>query len=114
MPHIKCELGFYGDLYVSQKDVFYEGREGSLGGNQTEFVDGTGDSGVGGPNHRETSFDTAKDRISQMLLRPGRTQEPSVIRYVGKEVGATENKLPRQVANRILETDQRRDSCLVV
>src|ERR1700719_222901 len=44
-----------------------------------------------------------------MLLRPGRMQKPTVVRYVDEEVRAFEDELPGQVANRVFETDQWRN-----
>ena len=79
-----------------------------------EAIDETGHAGVRRAHHRTPGFDTAKDRVRKMLLaRPPSAQEPAVVRHVGEQVRAAQNKLPGQLAERVLEADEWRDLHLV-
>ena len=54
-----------------------------------------------------------KIAFSKMLSRAGGVQKPAIVRHVGEQVRAAQDKLPGQLAERILETNQRRDLHLV-
>ena len=83
-------------------------------GDPPELIDEAGHAGVRRPHHREARFDAAENSIREMLLRSGRAQEPAVIGHIGEQIRAAEDKLPRQVTNRVFEANQRRDQCLVI
>src|ERR1700680_4911805 len=117
MSHVKRQLVFGWNGYFACQDtvselapvlVHQDLRDAS------ELIDKTGDASVRGSHHRESRFDTAEDRIREMLLRSRGAQEPAVIGHVREQIRAAEDKLPRQVSNRIFETNQRRDPRLII
>ena len=83
-------------------------------GDAPELVDETSHAGVGRAYHRQACLDAAKNRARHVLPRSGRTQEPAVVRDVHEQVRAGQNKLAREIADRVFETNQWRDPGLVV
>ena len=77
--------------------------------NAAKLIHKTGHPRVRRSDHRATRFHTAKNRVCQMLMRPGGMQEPPVICEVHQQVCASNYELPRQIANRVFEANQRRD-----
>src|SRR5439155_27124957 len=53
-----------------------------------EFVHKTSDTGVRSANHRAACFHAAKNGVSQMLMRSGGMQKPSVVRYIDQQISA--------------------------
>src|SRR6266404_4691970 len=112
MPGVEGQLPFGGNLDFA--------REHALGkcaarfitqclSDAAELIYKTGHPRIGCPNHGATRFDTAKNCVRQMLLRSGGMQKPSIVCEVHQQVCASNYKLPRQIANRVFEANQRRD-----
>ena len=75
----------------------------------TEPIHKTSHARVSRANHRTARLNAPKNRVYQMLLRTRRMQKPAVVRNVDEQVRTFEHKLPRQFADRIFKTNQRRD-----
>ena len=70
-----------------------------------EFIDETSHPGVGCAHHGPARFDTAENRVRKMLTRTRRAQKPAIVRYVGEKIGATQDKLAGEFADRVLKAD---------
>ena len=84
-----------------------------------KLVDETGHAGIRCADHGPTRFYAAKDCIRQMLMRSSRPLKPPIVRHIYEQVRAGtclvwKDKLSGELANRVLETDQRRHMDLVV
>src|SRR5947207_4693205 len=116
MTDIKSGLGIYGDPDLAgeralgkRTGVFVHEHLSDV----AELVDEAGDAGVGGADHRESRFDATKDGVREMLTRTGRPEKPTVVGDIDEKIGAGQNELAREIANRVLEANERRDLRLV-
>src|SRR4030095_11703910 len=85
----------------------------------SKLVDEAGHAGIRRPNHRPSRFYAAEDCVCQVLMRSAGSLEPAVVRHIYEQVRAGtclgwKDKFSGQLANRVFETDQRRDMDLAV
>jgi len=74
MLRVKRQRRFRCDVHVADKRSFFENAALIVAqdlSDATEFINETGNSGVGSTHHRAPIFYASKNGVGQMLTRPG-------------------------------------------
>src|SRR6478609_9256249 len=84
-----------------------------------KLVDETSHAGIRRTDHRATGFYAAKDCIRQVLMRSSGPLKPAVVGHIHEQVRtrtrlAWKDNLSGELANRVFETNQRRDVDIAV
>src|SRR5882762_6044058 len=117
MPRIKGEMSILRNVDLTGEHAFGKSVAGIILQNLSdpaEFIHKTSHACVCSADHRPAIFDAAKDCVGEMLSGTGRMQKPAVVCYIDQEICAVDDESSHQIADRIFETNQRRDTNVAV
>src|SRR6516164_3138886 len=122
MPDIKGQLWFGRHFDFTSKHALGKRAARIVAEHLSDagkLVDETGHAGVRRADHRPTRFYAAKDCIRQVLMGSSGSLKPRIVRHIYEQIRARgylvwKDKLSGELANRVFETNQRRNMDIAV